>query len=103
MTRIKRDPAATPEQDAARRVQNSARLFADRADRFAGVCARHAEDLTPDARVELEAWVRGYAEMLIAATQTGRLGGDLQLVGDDEQSAPAPTVGGRFDELGVTG
>lgn len=89
MPRIPRDPNATPEQNAARVLQNAGATFATHAERFAGLCERYAEDMTPEDRDLLESWVRRWGARLTTATQPGRPDGmALRLIGDDNQPAP---------------
>lgn len=91
MTRIPADPNATPEQNAARIVQNGATVFAERAERFASLLERHAEDLDDERREAVEQWVRKWANRLVNATQPERrTATGLQLFDDAGTGAPAP-------------
>jgi hypothetical protein len=91
MARLKRDPDATPEQNAARVVQNAAEVFGPKADRFAAVCERYAEDMDPEARQILEAWVRRWAARLVAATLPERpRGHQLHLLDPRQDNGDGP-------------
>ena len=86
MPRIKADPDATPEQNAARVIQNAATTFGERADRFTMILERYSEDLEPQAREHLETWVRQWAARLISSVEAGDRDTRLRLLPDSDDT-----------------
>lgn len=58
------DPEETAEEQAARRIDKAAALFADRCDHFNRTLRSNAKDLTPYKRQLVLGWVKRHGERL---------------------------------------
>lgn len=64
MASKQKDPEETKEEEAARRVDEASRHFAERCDKFTTTLRANARNLTPYKRQIASAWLKKHCERL---------------------------------------